>query len=240
MDRTARPSATPLRPLEWIGSSKRDLLALPEEVIDVFGYALYLAQKGGRHAQAKVLHGFGGTGVLDVVEDSRGNAYRAVYTIRFEEMIFVLHVFQKKSKSGTATPKPDMDLIWKRLQAAGLRAQELRMSKHKASEKMAIYGSSGNVYADLGYSDAGEMLVKAQLVSRIAEIIQHRGLTQVEAAKLLGLTQPKVSGMLRGQFRGFSERKLIDCLTRLGRDVEIVIKESPQRRANGKITVVVA
>ena len=84
------------------------------------------------------------------------------------------------------------------------------------------------------------MLVKAQLVSKIAEIIQRRGLTQVEAAKLLGLTQPKISAMLRGQFRGFSERKLIDCLTSLGRDVQIVIKAAPPRRTSGKLTVVEA
>lgn len=114
------------------------------------------------------------------------------------------------------------------------------MSKHKVSVRSAVYSGSPNVYADLGYPDAEEMLVKAQLVSKIAEIIRRRGLTQVEAAKLLGLTQPKVSAMLRGQFRGFSERKLIDCLTSLGRDVQIVIKEAPQRRAGGKLTVVVA
>lgn len=235
MDRTARS----LISLEWIGSSKKDLLALPEAVIDVFGYALHLAQAGRRHSQAKMLHGFG-SGVIEVVEDWRGNAYRAVYTIRYEDRVFVLHVFQKKSKSGVATPKPDLDLIWKRLHAAGLRAEELRMSKHKASDKVATYGGSGNVYADLAYPDAGEMLVKAQLVARIAEIIQHRGLTQVEAAKLLGLTQPKISEMLRGRFRGFSERRLIDCLTDLGRDVEIVIKQASQRRTTGKIFVTVS
>jgi len=114
------------------------------------------------------------------------------------------------------------------------------MSKHKIREDRAAYASASNVYADLGYPDADEMLVKAQLVSKIAELIKHRGLTQVEAAKLLGLTQPKISAMLRGQFRGFSERKLIDCLTSLGRDVQIVIKESPQRRASGKVTIVFA
>jgi predicted XRE-type DNA-binding protein len=114
------------------------------------------------------------------------------------------------------------------------------MSKHKASDRVAVYAGSRNVYADLGYPDADEMLVKAQLVSKIAEIIQRRGLTQVEAAKLLGLTQPKISAMLRGQFRGFSERKLIDCLTSLGRDVQIVIKEAPPRRTSGKLTVVEA
>jgi predicted XRE-type DNA-binding protein len=115
------------------------------------------------------------------------------------------------------------------------------MSKHKARERTAVYTvGSRNVYADLGYPDADEMLVKAQLVSKIAEIIQERGLTQVDAAKVLGLTQPKVSALLRGQFRGFSERRLIDCLTSLGRDVQIVIRDTPQHRAGGKLTVVVA
>ena len=115
-----------LRPLEWIGSSKKDLSALPDEVMDVFGYALHLAQAGGKHLQAKPLQGFGSAGVLEVVEDWRGNAYRAVYTVRFEERVFVLHVFQKKSKTGIETPKPDRDLIWKRLQVAARRAKELK------------------------------------------------------------------------------------------------------------------
>jgi phage-related protein len=115
-----------LKPLEWIGSSKKDLKALPDEVMDVFGYALHLAQAGGKHDQTKPMHGFGSAGVLEVVEDFRGNAYRAVYTVRFEERVFVLHVFQKKSKSGIATPKPDMDLIRKRLKAAASRAKELK------------------------------------------------------------------------------------------------------------------
>ena len=115
-----------LKPLEWIGSSKKDLRSLTDEVMDVFGYALHLAQAGGKHLQAKPLHGFGSAGVLEVVEDWRGNAYRAVYTVRFEERVFVLHVFQKKSKSGIETPKPDRDLIRKRLQVAARRAKELK------------------------------------------------------------------------------------------------------------------
>ena len=115
-----------LRPLEWIGSSKKDLQALPDEVIDVFGYALHLAQAGGKHAQARPMHGFGSAGVLEVVEDWRGDAYRAVYTVRFEEKVFVLHVFQKKSKSGIATPKRDLDLIHQRLKVAAMRAKELK------------------------------------------------------------------------------------------------------------------
>ena len=84
------------------------------------------------------------------------------------------------------------------------------------------------------------MLIKAKLVSKIADIVRSKGLTQVQTAKMLGLTQPKVSALFRGQFRGISERKLIDCLTSLGRDVQIVVKDVPRRRASGKLSVVFA
>lgn len=120
-----------IRRLEWIGSSKKDLLALPEEVVNVFGYALYLAQTGSKHDQAKPLRGFGSAGVLEVVEDRRGDTYRAVYTVQYAARVFVLHVFQKKSKSGIATPKPDLDLIRNRLKAAAKRAKELENEQTK-------------------------------------------------------------------------------------------------------------
>ena len=112
--------------------------------------------------------------------------------------------------------------------------------RNKVTRAIEIREGSGNVYADLGYRDAEEMLVKAKLVRKISEIIRSQGLTQVETARSLGLTQPKVSALLRGQFRGISERKLIDCLTSLGRDVEIVVKDAPRRRDGGKLTVVFA
>jgi phage-related protein len=102
----------------WMGNSKKDLRALPADVVDTFGYALYLAQVGKRHDGTKVMRGFGGASVLEVIESQAGNAYRAVYTVRFSAAVIVLHVFQKKSKSGIETPKPDMDLIEKRLQKA--------------------------------------------------------------------------------------------------------------------------
>jgi phage-related protein len=120
----AKPPAE-LKPLAWVGSAKRDLLALPEEVIDAFGYALYVAQTGKKHEKAKVLHGFGSAGVLEVVEDWRGDAYRAVYTVRFSAAVFVLHVFQKKAKRGVATPRQDMELIRDRLKVAEQTAKEL-------------------------------------------------------------------------------------------------------------------
>ena len=111
------------------------------------------------------------------------------------------------------------------------------MTKRKA--KTSDYEvDTGSVYKALDYDDADEMLIKAQLVSKIAEILNRKGLTQTEAATLLGLTQPKLSKLLRGGFRGVSERRLLDCLTRLGRDVEIVVKERPRSKDHGKLTVV--
>ena len=114
-----------MRRLEWIGSAKKDLEALPAEVMHVFGYALYLAQTGRKHDQAKPLRGFGSAGALEVVEDRRGDTYRAVYTVQYAVRVFVLHVFQKKSKSGIATPKTDLDLIRSRLKVAAKRAKEM-------------------------------------------------------------------------------------------------------------------
>jgi phage-related protein len=111
-------NAPEIRPLFWVGGAKRDLLAMPDEVQDVFGFALHLAQTGKKHDQAKPLRGFGSAGVLELVEDWRGNAYRAVYTVKFAASVYVLHCFQKKSTRGVATPKPDLDMIEARLKAA--------------------------------------------------------------------------------------------------------------------------
>jgi len=106
------------KPLKWVGSAKRDLDAMPEEVKDIFGHAIDLAQAGGKHPDAKAMTGFGSAGVLEVVEDCRGDTYRAVYTVKFAGWVYVLHCFQKKSKSGIKTPKKDLDLIHARLKAA--------------------------------------------------------------------------------------------------------------------------
>ncbi len=111
-------SKQPRKPLKWVGSAKRDLDAMPEDVKDVFGHAIDLAQAGGKHQDAKALSGFGSAGVLEVVEDFRGDTYRAVYTVKFTAWVYVLHCFQKKSKSGIKTPKEDLDLINTRLKVA--------------------------------------------------------------------------------------------------------------------------
>lgn len=102
---------------------------------------------------------------------------------------------------------------------------------------IGIEEGSTNVYADLGRPDADELLVKAQLANRIGEIIKRRRLTQAAAAELIGLPQPKLSGLLRGQFRGVSEAKMLACLTRLGRNVRIVVGPARRRAGAGRIEV---
>ncbi|MCI0680504.1 MAG: type II toxin-antitoxin system RelE/ParE family toxin [Gemmataceae bacterium] len=111
------PNAKPVR---WIGRSYEDLCAFPREARRAIGYALQFAQMGDKHPSAKPLKGFGGAGVLEIVEDHDGNSYRAVYTVKFSGAVYVLHAFQKKSKKGIETPKHEIEVVKKRL----ARAQE--------------------------------------------------------------------------------------------------------------------
>ena len=113
-----------LKPVRWIASSKADVRALPKSVRQKIGFALYFAQLGQKHESAKPLKALGGAGVLEVVEDYDRGTYRAVYTVRFSEAVYVLHAFQKKAKHGIATTKRDLELIRGRLQeAARLHAE---------------------------------------------------------------------------------------------------------------------
>jgi phage-related protein len=107
-----------IKPVVWIGSSRSDLASFPEDIKDAIGFALYIAQRGGKHADAKPLRGFGGAGILEIVENHAGDTYRAVYTVRLAGRIYVLHSFQKKSKTGIKTPKAEIDLIRSRLKRA--------------------------------------------------------------------------------------------------------------------------
>jgi phage-related protein len=104
------------KPLIWRGASKADFMAFPPSVQREMGYGLFLAQMGERHpTKAKTLSGFGGAAVIEIKESHDGNAYRAVYTVRYPDAVYVLHAFQKRSKKGIATPKSELDLIEKRL-----------------------------------------------------------------------------------------------------------------------------
>ncbi len=110
----------PIKRLDWIGDSKQRFSEFPEHTIKELGYALYLAQVGDKSPAAKPLKGFGGAGVLEVVDNHDGDTYRAVYTVKFSGIVYVLHAFQKKSKRGVKTPQQEIDLIHVRLR----RAQE--------------------------------------------------------------------------------------------------------------------
>lgn len=116
-----------LKPVRWVGSSLDDLREFPDEVQGDIGHAILIAQQGGKHESVKPLKGYRGAGVLEVVDSFDGNAYRAVYTVKFADAIYVLHAFQKKSKRGAATDKQDIELVNARLKQA-----EEHHHEHKA------------------------------------------------------------------------------------------------------------
>ena len=123
---------TTVKAVAWIGSSYKDFRAFPDPVQDAMGYALYQAQIGAKHESAKPLRGFGGAGVLEIIADHVGDTFRAVYTVKFATAIYVLHAFQKKSKSGIKTRSEDLELIQRRLKAAEAD-YKVQLGKGKAS-----------------------------------------------------------------------------------------------------------
>jgi phage-related protein len=125
----ARKLSAGEKPLDWVGSSKKDFLLFPEPVKDEMGNALGLAQMGGKHPAAKPWKGLG-AGVFEVVEDHDGDTFRAVYTVRFQEVVYVLHAFQKKSPKGIRTAQVDVDLVERRLKVAQ-QDHEARYGKPK-------------------------------------------------------------------------------------------------------------
>lgn len=121
--------ARPIRPLLWVASSKRDYGEFPPRVQDTLGFELFLAQTGQHPPSAKLLKGLG-SGVVELIEDFDGDTYRTIYTVRFREVVYVLHAFKKKSKRGVATPKSDIDLVKRRLKDVGSDYAE-RFSKER-------------------------------------------------------------------------------------------------------------
>jgi len=117
--------STPLKPVDWLGNTRKVLKRFPKKVCEAVGFALHHAQKGEKHESAKPMRGFRSAGVLEIIEDHDGNTYRAVYTVRFRGWVYVLHMFQKKSKKGIKTPKEDIEIIKRRLK----EAEELHKSR---------------------------------------------------------------------------------------------------------------
>jgi len=114
------------KPVVWMGSSRKDFAAFPTPVKAEMGYALYVAQTGGRHHRTKMLKGLGAS-VVEVIAHHQGDTFRTVYTVQFVDALFVLHAFQKKSKSGISTPKADIELIRQRLKEAELHARKMKL-----------------------------------------------------------------------------------------------------------------
>jgi phage-related protein/predicted XRE-type DNA-binding protein len=202
-----------IKPLLWMGSSKRDLSAMPSDVQDIFGYALHLAQVGSKHNHAKAISGFGDAGILEVVDDYKGDTYRAVYTVRYAAAVYVLHCFQKKIKAWhrNAQKRHGFDRCpFKGL--GGTRKGQWDMNTIRQAGNIAFEVGSDNPYADLGLPDSDEMLMKAGIVHEIEQIIQCKELSPQRASDLLGMPQSKLSELLRGNFRTIPKDQIAEYL----------------------------
>ena len=220
-----------LKPVLWICSSKRDLMKMPSDVIDDFGFGLYQAQIGKYPDTGRTLTGFGNANIIELVVDHKGDTFRTVYTMRFIEIIVVLHAFQKKSKRGICTPKPDIDLIRSRLKMAEtiykeLKKKEAKMTKNKEKDHEV---TTNNIFAALDRETSDELLARAQLLDQVSSLIKRSGLSQKEVAKKLGITQPKVSMLVGGRLSAFSTDILLHYLSILGCEVQIRVKKPRSR-----------
>ena len=229
--------------VRWIGSSRDDLREFPEEVRLRVGGALWEAQLGRKAGWAKPLKGFGGASVLEVVDDFDGDTFRAVYTVRFAGVVYVLHAFQNicaprlpeevEERHRDAAPRDRADRTEAQTGERGLRSMAGRRE-----DEILVSEGSGNLFADLQVADPEEELAKAQLAGLIRDAIKRRRLTQGQAADVTGLDQPKVSALVNGRLGGFSSDRLLRCLTALGQDVEIVVRRRTRPRARGRLRVV--
>jgi len=187
---------------------------------------------------AKPLKGFGGASVMEIIDRHDTNTYRAVYTVQFADVIYVLHAFQKKSERGIATPQKEIDLIRRRLaEAQRLHRQRSNLTMPaKKRNRVTFEKSSGNLFADIGFANPEREQLKAHLTLQIYRIIKRHGLTQAEAGAILGIKQPHVSLLMRNRSANFSVERLMDFLIALGHDVEITVR--PTRKHHGQVSVV--
>jgi predicted XRE-type DNA-binding protein len=174
-----------IKPLRWIASTKRDIAAMPRNVQDLFGYALHLAQTGKKHSQAKPSSGFGGAGVLEVVETHQGRHTEA------------------RNRPYQSAPGY--------CRSAGKESSTMR----KIISGVIVKESSGNPYADVGLPDADEMLAKAMLASKLEDQLYQLGMTPTQAAELVDVPIPWLTNLLLGKFRDISRDKIIACLAQL-------------------------
>lgn len=186
------------------------------EARKLVGDELQLVQFGGAPKDAKPFKGIG-SGVFEIAVAYDKNAYRAVYAVQLGRNIYILHAFQKKSRSGIKTSQKDADLIRQRYK----QAKELANVKKQKRKEIQFENGSGNVFADLEITDADEFYARARLGFGVYRILQGRDLKQREIGELLGISQPEVSHLMNGHFSRFTTDKLLDFLKRLDRKVTI-------------------
>ena len=177
---------------------------------------------------------------MEVVARHDGDTFRGVYAVRFETAIHVLHAFRKKSRRGITTPQQELDVVRRRLRPpSGTTVTRIGKTDATKVTDITVERGSGNVFADLGFPDADAHLVKAEFVSRIDDIVRDRGIIQTETSWLLGLSQPDVSRLLRGDFREYSLERLLRLLNALRRDIDIVIRQ-PSSPDDGRLHIATA
>jgi phage-related protein/predicted XRE-type DNA-binding protein len=209
-----------MTPLYWLGSARQELTNVPDSIREIYCYGLCRMQFGRKFRRAKTVPGYIDTGVLEVIEDNRGDVHRALYTLRCASAVYVLLAYEKPLMPRRPIPRPDRDLIRSLVNVAASAEGTCDMSGIDRLAKITITLSRGNVYADLGFRRADELLVKATLTHEIEEILQRRHLRLIQAAARGGMMPAELSGVLRGRFRGTSEAKLSRFVDRIDRDID--------------------
>jgi predicted XRE-type DNA-binding protein/phage-related protein len=211
------PKSSVLRPVVWLGNSKKQLRDFPKGAQKLLGDELQLIQFGGMPKDAKPFKGVG-SGVLEIPLRYASDAYRVVLAVQIGKRVYVLHAFQKnlsealKHRSGMSTSsRNDMQKH---------RSWPMSTKKRKQIE---FEESSGNIFADLGLDDADELYARAQIGVHVFKILKDKKLKQREIAAVLGIAQPDVSHLMNGHFSRFTTDKLLDFLKRLDRKVRIEV-----------------
>ena len=200
-----------MKPLEFLGTSQDDIRAMPAAVRHDLGLELMRVQFGGEPTNFKPIPTVGAGAYEIRVRDASG-AFRAIYVAKFAEAVYVLHAFQKKTQK---TSKADLDLAAKRYKLIGTRAMKKTDPRWDDTRRIK---SSGNVFADLGFdpAEAEVMKLRAEVMIRMEKHLKAQGWTQAEAARQLGVTQPRVSRLLRGKWEDFSLDMLLTLASRAG------------------------
>jgi predicted XRE-type DNA-binding protein len=223
-----------LKPVRWVSPSYEALVALPRDVQHAVGLALMMAQSGGKHPSAKPLKGFKGAGVLEIIEDHNGDTPGGVHGPIRRRHLRVARVpeeVEEAHRDPKARNRPDQE------PTEDGRAGLPRARGGRMSTEMKVTPADGNIFETLGFPDAEELKAKAELVIQIIQIMEERGLKQVEAAEIMGIDQPKVSQLVHGRLDGFSMERLYRFLNALGMDVEIVVKPVPKSRGSARLSV---